>query len=207
MDSIDDRLKDLIIYINQNSQFDIYAVQLEYYEFEDNEIIIPKIFGVEVKKKVKKYGKLRQWDRVSWFAKLETDHGVDKVNTIKRFEELVTGKPLYFHYSSQRKDETATLWVRSDAKNNSSKIFGFRLDDNIELSFVGLKKSPPFNEESMRYEFVKRLNQISDIAINAESIDSKATFLFSKIVNEKALAQFCDVISWCIQEISKFQDK
>ena len=30
MDSIDERLKDLIIYINQNSQFDIYAVQFEY---------------------------------------------------------------------------------------------------------------------------------------------------------------------------------
>jgi len=30
MDAVDDRLKDLIVYINQNSQFDIYAVQLEY---------------------------------------------------------------------------------------------------------------------------------------------------------------------------------
>jgi len=207
MDSIDDRLKDLIIYINQNSQFDIYAVQLEYYEFEDNEIIIPKIFGVEVKKKVKKYEKSRQWDRVSWFAKLEATHGVDKVNTVKRFEKLVAGKPLYFHYSSQRKDETATLWVRSDPNNNSSKIFGFRLDNNVELSFVGLKKSPPFNEESLRNEFIKRLNQISDIAINAESVDSKATFPLSKIVDEKTLAQFCDVIGWCIQEISKFKDK
>ena len=48
MDSIDDRLKDLIVFINQNSQFDIFAVQMEYYQFEKYEIMIPKLFGVEV---------------------------------------------------------------------------------------------------------------------------------------------------------------
>jgi hypothetical protein len=53
MDEMDERLKDLIIYINQNSQFDIYAVQLEYYKYQDFEIMIPKIFGVEVKKNIK----------------------------------------------------------------------------------------------------------------------------------------------------------
>ncbi|MBP9697725.1 MAG: hypothetical protein KBD65_00840 [Candidatus Moranbacteria bacterium] len=53
MDSIDERLKDLIIYVNQNSQFDIYAVQLEYYKFQEYEIMIPKLFGVEVKKNIK----------------------------------------------------------------------------------------------------------------------------------------------------------
>jgi hypothetical protein len=52
MDSIHERLKDLIVYINQNSQFDIYAVQMEYYKFEKYEIMIPKLFGVEVKKSV-----------------------------------------------------------------------------------------------------------------------------------------------------------
>ncbi|MDD2392296.1 MAG: DUF4268 domain-containing protein [Bacilli bacterium] len=57
MDSIDERLKDLIVYVNQNSQFDIYAVQIEYYKFESYEIIIPKLFGVEVKKNVIVAGK------------------------------------------------------------------------------------------------------------------------------------------------------
>ena len=52
MDAVEDRLKDLIVYINQNSQFDIYAVQMEYYKFEKYEIMIPKLFGAEVKKDV-----------------------------------------------------------------------------------------------------------------------------------------------------------
>src|SRR6266498_3609122 len=66
MDSIHERLKDLIVYINQNSQFDIYAVQMEYYKFEKYEIMIPKLFGVEVKKNVGTRSSLN-WDRQRFF--------------------------------------------------------------------------------------------------------------------------------------------
>ncbi|MCL1929920.1 hypothetical protein FWF93_02180 [Candidatus Saccharibacteria bacterium] len=52
MDKLHDRLKDLIVYVNQNSKFDLYAVELEYYKHNEFEIIIPKLFGSEVKKDV-----------------------------------------------------------------------------------------------------------------------------------------------------------
>src|SRR6266542_1831755 len=62
MDSMDERLKDLITYINQKSQFDIYGVQLEYYKHDDYEIVIPKIYGSEGKKDVgTESGKRRKW--------------------------------------------------------------------------------------------------------------------------------------------------
>ncbi len=50
MDSLHDRLKDLIVYMNQNSKFDIYGVELEYYKHQSHEILIPKIYGAQVKK-------------------------------------------------------------------------------------------------------------------------------------------------------------
>ncbi len=52
MDKVDDRLKDLVRFVNQNSQFDIYTVEFEYYKHENQEIIIPKIFGAEIKKDI-----------------------------------------------------------------------------------------------------------------------------------------------------------
>ena len=52
MDSIGKRLKDLIVYMNQNSKFDIYGVELEYYQHDTFEIMIPKIYGAQVKKDV-----------------------------------------------------------------------------------------------------------------------------------------------------------
>lgn len=52
MDKLHDPLKDLVIFVNQNSKFDLYAVELEYYKHNEFEIIIPKLFGAEVKKEV-----------------------------------------------------------------------------------------------------------------------------------------------------------
>ena len=52
MDTMHNQLRDLILYMNQNSKFDIYGVELECYKHEKLEIIIPKLFGAEVKKDV-----------------------------------------------------------------------------------------------------------------------------------------------------------
>ena len=52
MDEINDQLKDLIAYINTNSELSLYAIQLHYYKDESNdlEIIIPELYGAEIRK-------------------------------------------------------------------------------------------------------------------------------------------------------------
>lgn len=50
MDQLHDRLKDLIRFINRYSTFGLYAVEVEYYKHENYEIMIPRLFGAEVKK-------------------------------------------------------------------------------------------------------------------------------------------------------------
>ncbi len=52
MDQIHGQLKDLILFINQNSRFNIYGVELEYYKHEEYEILIPRLYGAEVKKEL-----------------------------------------------------------------------------------------------------------------------------------------------------------
>jgi hypothetical protein len=62
MDKLEERLKDLVMYLNQNSQFDIYAVELDYYKHDVYEIVIPRIFGDQVKKDVKTRSSGKQWN-------------------------------------------------------------------------------------------------------------------------------------------------
>jgi len=88
MNSIDERLKDLILYINQNSQFDIYAVELEYYKFEDYEIMIPKIFGVEVKKNLRANlsSQRRKWDESQFIAQTKEYMGKNANKLIELYQ-------------------------------------------------------------------------------------------------------------------------
>jgi len=73
MDTLHSQLKDLILFLNQYSKFNIYVAEIEYYKFETYEIMIPKLFGAEVKKDVsvsKPRSEVRVWDEESFFAEL-----------------------------------------------------------------------------------------------------------------------------------------
>jgi len=70
MDKLHQSLKDLIVFLNENSKFDLFAVEIEYYKYETNEILIPKLFGAQVKKDIGVAGTLRNskmWDESSFF--------------------------------------------------------------------------------------------------------------------------------------------
>lgn len=63
MDKVHPALLDLIVFVNQNSKFDLYGVELEYYRHESFEIVIPRLFGGEVKKDLESKARKRggQW--------------------------------------------------------------------------------------------------------------------------------------------------
>jgi hypothetical protein len=74
MDRLEDRLKNLITFVNRNSQFTIYGVEMEFYKFESFEVLIPKLFGAEVTKEVvapKPASAKQKWSEETFFAKVE----------------------------------------------------------------------------------------------------------------------------------------
>jgi hypothetical protein len=69
MDRLDDRLKSLISFINENSRFDVYAVELELYRFDSYEAVIPRLYGAEARKELEQPpSKRRVWDEATFFA-------------------------------------------------------------------------------------------------------------------------------------------
>ncbi len=72
MDQVESRLKDLILFMNHNSAFNIYAVELDYYTFDGYHLSIPKLYGAEVKKSVSRTTSgRRKWDEESFFEDLK----------------------------------------------------------------------------------------------------------------------------------------
>ncbi|OGE78893.1 MAG: hypothetical protein A3A83_03320 [Candidatus Doudnabacteria bacterium RIFCSPLOWO2_01_FULL_48_57] len=92
MDKLHGRLKDLIVFINQNSKFDLYAVELEYYKYEQHEIVIPRLFGAEVKKDIAVQGGPRKkWGEELFMEAARKEAGDPKqlkaIEDILRFAE------------------------------------------------------------------------------------------------------------------------
>lgn len=88
MDSLHKHLKDLIVFLNRNSQFDTYAVELEYYKHNQFEIIIPKMFGTEVKKDVvtnkSSSDTRRKWNETSYWQEVDAKLDSNKVQALRK---------------------------------------------------------------------------------------------------------------------------
>ena len=96
MDKLHKRLKDLIVFINQNSQFDIYAVELEYYKHDTFEIIIPKLFGAEVKKDIavkssSTGGARKSWTEEDFWNDAKSRLSGEELSTINKLYEFAKG--------------------------------------------------------------------------------------------------------------------
>lgn len=87
MDRLHRGLKDLILFINTNSRFSVYAIEIDMYQYEGSDVIVPKVFGAEARKSgigTESAGRL--WDEDSFF-----DLAVKELNT----EELEAIRALF----------------------------------------------------------------------------------------------------------------
>jgi hypothetical protein len=195
MDSMDERLKDLIIYVNQNSQFDIYAVQLEYYQFNDYEIMIPKIFGVEVKKNIKGgvSSNRKSWNKDSFLEEAKRINSAEIFKIIKDFLDFAyrtaskitygTGNEGIFRYVIKvDKGESTPFFVTSEG------LMKFNLDWLLEQGKA---------DEKAVLEFIDNLKLIEDINFK----DGKS------IVDLKELVYRGEVIEKIKKEIKRFTKK
>jgi len=89
MDRMDDRLKDLIRFVNENSRFTVYGVELEFYQFEDYEIAIPRIYGAEARKSAgQPVSRRRAWDETSFFEDAEARLAPEHVKCIRKLYDF-----------------------------------------------------------------------------------------------------------------------
>lgn len=47
MDKLNDKLRDLIRFVNERSEFSIFGVEMKYYKHEHYEVVVPTLFGSE----------------------------------------------------------------------------------------------------------------------------------------------------------------
>lgn len=156
MDSLDTRLKDLILYVNQNSQFDIYAVELEYYKHETQEIVIPRIFGTEVKKDigVKSSSQRNQWNEQLLFK--EADKHLNKEER-KAFEDIYTFAKVNAGEMRFGTGSYASFSAIFPKLSNKS-LFTVTIDDKFRLSlnFEWVAKDNPATADVL-YEKVQSI--------------------------------------------------
>jgi hypothetical protein len=163
MDSLHSQLKKLVRFINQNSRFDLFAVEMEYYKYEGYEIVIPKLYGADAKKGEGVSGspKRRKWDEKSFMddAKKRLDDG-------PHFDAV---KKLY-NFSKQKADEVGwgTGWDRGSFNPKSRRISERSLytvysDGTLRLNFGWLDDTE--TARPYRHQFAVELSKLKRLTL------------------------------------------
>ena len=204
MDKLEDRLKDLILYVNQNSQFDIYAVELEYYVHETQEIIIPRLFGAEVKKDIKttKSGPSQRWDWGSFSKKL---YELNPVN------EAVAKQILNW----MEVNEIQVSWSKSQIGSfipqfrtkNSKYFYPFAISGDGRITWnaphQGNYAPSPFDDLEKRREILKQLETIECAQVDTENVDgyNGCRIPLECLANEENLNNFFSICTFIKKQL------
>lgn len=136
MDRLHDRLRDLISFINRKSRFSIYAVEMEFYEHEGTQIVIPKLFGAEAVKDVPSRGGGREV--------LESDAefltAVESESDRNVFRRLLALADELGGARSFRVDCLTIRLPHPERRNGQITLFALWTDGSLH---IGWQKDPP----------------------------------------------------------------
>lgn len=202
MDTLNERLKDLIVYVNQNSKFDIYAVDFEYYKHDDFEIIIPKLYGTEVKKTVAtkpSTSTRRQWSKESFFDVVDNNRelvSIEQKDAVHKLWDWAERQGASFNWG------TGAIYgafspVFPERFNRS--FFTVSLDGNTRINYGHLDQYPS-EARRLRDILRKYLGDTQPKITNVADDDLLRSF---PAITAKDIPEFVDVVVQALDEFMR----
>jgi len=204
MNKIHDKLKDLIVFINQNSRFDIFGVELEYYKYEDFEIMIPKLFGTEVKKEVGSTSKRKFWNWESFSHQRLQKFGDEVLEVSKTIIDFSGENDIGVSWSSSN---LGSFILTFDSESGEKKFYPFAIQGDGKIGWnvphQGDKAPSPFNNTEKRKEILQRLESISGATVDVNNVNGYTALDFSikSLSNEKVREKFFKILLWIKEEL------
>jgi hypothetical protein len=150
MDKLDDGLRELISFVNKNSQFKVLGVELDFYRHEEFEIVIPKLYGAESANDPaspasgNRRGK-KKWDEAIFFEEAKA-LGAEASRVMRELHDrsktiggVVGGTDRSFHVIFEK----------------AGRVFDVFLDRGVELQLEPLAKANPGYALKLREQLVQ----------------------------------------------------
>ena len=205
IDQIDERLRDVIMYVNQNSKFDIYAVDFKYYTHDQLEIVIPRLYGAEVKKTVAASGSSgrRQWNEADFFAAVNGNR--ELVSPEQRSVVYALWKWAKRH-DAQINWGTGAIWGKFSPvfkKIGHTRSFcSISIDGATDINYCYL------DEQADRVLLRDILKQhIGGVCSNVTDIDASELSRKGPVLPAKIMVQIVDKVIAALDEFIKRKEK
>jgi len=198
-DSIPTELEVIVEFLNsQMDRTDVLAVEVKQYAQGDMTTLVSRVIGqAAAKKRAGTEG--RVWDRASFMEELGRRHGSDVVRPAEGILAWAEQRMSRLWWGQGAR--SGSMIPVLDVGGTSHWLAAVWTYGRVEMQFQWMAKRPPFDDAGLRLEAIRRLNQIPGVSVPEDAVDRRPAFPLSALVDETSLAQFLDVLNWCVSRI------
>jgi len=203
-DRIPQELRRIVEFLNtQMHPAEVLAVEVRQFEGEQLRSLVPKVLGQTAAAQQRRSGpRGSPWTDEAFFAALAESAGPAAREAA---QDLLQWTNSWATYVWPGRGQTAGSRVPTlkIAGLGNLNVFALWTYGTVEIYFQWLRSKPPFDQEPMRHDLLRRLNEISGVNLPADGINGRPTFPLTALVDADAMTRFKAVIDWCVDEVKR----
>jgi len=167
--------------------------------------LVPRVIGqtaVSIRRKNPTNDGSGKWDEAKFFQALKSKCGSDEIKAAARILAWTKENADRIWWGNGEKRGSFTPIIEYNGVQQY--LFAVWTSGGLETYFYYLKNKPPFDDENLRKELLRKLNEIPGINLPTDAID-RGPIIPLSIFNEDALERFLLVFNWVIERIRNRQ--
>ena len=201
-DEIPRELQQIVEFLNgQMSPAEVLGIELRQYRNGKLTTLVPRVIGqtgVSIRRKNPTNDGSGKWDEAKFFQALKSKCGSDEIRAAAKILAWTKENADRIWWGNGEKRGSFTPIIEYNGVQQY--LFAVWTSGGLETYFYYLKNKPPFDDENLRKELLRKLNEIPGINLPTDAID-RGPIIQLSIFNEDALERFLLVFNWVIERI------
>jgi hypothetical protein len=201
-DVIPTELQRVVEFLNERmTPTEVLAIEIRQYTGGGEQMLVPRILGQTAEARQKKPTgprTTRQWDEPSFLEATEQQAGAEAAEAARKIIEWSRQK-----LPRQAWGKGATQGALAPALDHAGySYWPFYLwtYGRIAFQFGWMQEMPPFDQESHKIEFLRRLNDVPGIDLPPTVLTRRPEVLLAPLNNEASLSKLFGALEWFVAQ-------
>lgn len=199
-DQIPTELRRVIEFLNSQMIAEVLGIEVKQYVGEGVKTLVPRVIGQTAEVEARKGQRSltssgRRWDEESLFTDLEARRGADESRAARDLYDWTREQGMRAAFGAGKQDGSWTPVVLANGRDYPAlALYSY---GRCEVQFQHLLARPPFDNEAMRLELLRRVNEIPGVSFGPEVITKRPSIPTAVLAsNPRALDQLKAVLRW-----------
>ena len=200
-DVIPPELRSIIEFLNrQMNPAEVLGVEVRQYTGQGLRTLVPRVVGQTAEKdKGGAPRETRQWDEDSFFQLLKEKRSPAEAEAARRILEWSRDNMTRITWGSGKQDGSFIPVLEHGAEQYYPiAVYTY---GRVEIQFQWIKTRPAFEDEAIRKEFLRRLNEIFGVSMPDDAISRRPRIDLQTLTNPEALQRLFDALNWMVAQV------